>query len=157
MSRRPACKSPTCGGVSTLAIIYYRIVAQRDLNNSQKEKEENLIVDLYLKCKPYHEITKQTGLTKGRISQILNNFKTEKIKQIDLKPKNLQLFNVWNFGERDIKRVGGDESPLFIPGLSKLQRRLQQQRPFFSRDGIRGRRRVRQNADSRAHYRSSSV
>ena len=65
--------------------------------SSSCEKEEKLIIDLYLQCKPFHEITKQTALSKGRISQIVNNFKNEKIKQSS---KNDSILNDFPDKER---------------------------------------------------------
>lgn len=61
------------------------------------------IIQLYLQCKQQNEIAKELELSEGRVSQILNKFISEEIKEINLVPESLQLFNVWNFGNRDTK------------------------------------------------------
>jgi hypothetical protein len=44
------------------------------------------------------EIANNLGLTHGRISQIVDKFKSE---LSDTSPESLQLFNVWNFSDQE--------------------------------------------------------
>ena len=69
-----------------------------DLKQAQSEAEKQKVIDLWLACKQQNEIAKETRLTEGRISQILNNFRNEKIKDFENNPpESLKLFNLWQF------------------------------------------------------------
>jgi hypothetical protein len=47
------------------------------------------------------EIADKTGVSRSRITEIVGKFKNEKIDKLSENPQSLQLFNVWNFGNRD--------------------------------------------------------
>jgi len=65
-----------------------------------KEAQKKQIIELYLQCLTQEEISDKIGLSRSRISEIVEKFKTE---FSDKAPESLQLFNVWYFGKRDEK------------------------------------------------------
>lgn len=76
----------------------------RDLVKEAKEEQKQQITQLYLQCLTHQEISDKIGLSRSRITEIVDKFKTE---FSDIVPESLQLFNVWNFSNRD-KRYGLD-------------------------------------------------
>jgi len=75
-----------------------------DLVQEAKEEQKRQIIDLYLQCLTQEEISDKVGISRSRISEIVDKFKSE---FSDKPPESLQLFNVWNFPNRD-KRYGLD-------------------------------------------------
>jgi DNA modification methylase len=72
----------------------------QDLKQVKDDEQRKLIMDLWFGCKPQNEIAKETGLTEGRISQILNNLQKSQIKDLgNNPPDSLKVFNLWNFGK----------------------------------------------------------
>ena len=61
---------------------------------------ERQIIDLYLQDLTQEEISDKISLSRSRVSEIVEKFKTE---FSDKAPESLQLFNVWSFGKRDEK------------------------------------------------------
>jgi hypothetical protein len=61
------------------------------------------------------KISDKVGISRSRISEIVDKFKSE---FSDKPPESLQLFNVWNFPNRD-KRYGLDFKGA-IPGQTTL-------------------------------------
>ncbi|MCD6240015.1 hypothetical protein J7K27_00635 [Candidatus Bathyarchaeota archaeon] len=71
----------------------------RHVRKELKEELRRKIIDLYLQCYTHEEIANQLGLSRGRITQIVNNFKSEIINNPPV-PESLQFYNVWNFQAR---------------------------------------------------------
>jgi transposase len=72
----------------------------------EREEQKRQIIDLYLQCKDSLEIANAIGLSDGRVRQIVNKFKTEEINTANLIPESLQLYNVWNFQNRNTRYLG---------------------------------------------------
>jgi len=51
----------------------------KNVKDKIEEAQKQKIVELYLQCLTQQEIANKIGLTQGRIAQIINNFKDEKI------------------------------------------------------------------------------
>jgi len=77
-----------------------------DLVQEEKEEQKRQIMDLYLQCCTYDEIESKLEVSSKTIAKTLSDFKNELGKQ-PFVPESLQLFNVWNFPNRD-KRYGLD-------------------------------------------------
>ena len=69
------------------------------------------LIEPHLKCKTQTEIANIIGVTQGRIAQIINSFKNEKINN---PPDSLQIYDIWNTGKLD-QQYGQDYAGR-IPG-----------------------------------------
>jgi hypothetical protein len=71
-------------------------LASIEANPPEQKKQ---IIDLYLQCLTYEQISEKVGASIGKISEIFKKFKTE-LSEKPIVPESLQLFNVWNFQSR---------------------------------------------------------
>jgi hypothetical protein len=60
------------------------------------------IIDLYLQCYRQEEIVNKTGESQPTVSRVIQKFKTELLNNPPV-PESLQLYNVWNFQNRDTR------------------------------------------------------
>jgi len=84
----------------------------KDLRQEAKEEQKQQIINLYLQCLTHKEIADKMGLSRSRITEIVDKFKSE---LSDIVPENLQFFNVWYFPKREI-RYGLEGTKGQIPG-----------------------------------------
>lgn len=61
--------------------VYKRVYIKTDSTPHKPNKEKQRIINLYLQCKTYEEISEQLGISKGKISDLFNKFKTELSEQ----------------------------------------------------------------------------
>jgi len=69
----------------------------REVIEDARQEQKREIIELYLRCLTQQEISDKIGLSQSRISEIIEKFKNE---FSDKTPESLQLFNVWNFPNR---------------------------------------------------------
>jgi DNA-binding transcriptional regulator GbsR (MarR family) len=57
--------------------------------------EKQKVIELWLACKSYDELSEQTGISKGKISILFKSFKNENYERIAQNPpESLKLFNL---------------------------------------------------------------
>jgi transposase len=71
----------------------------------EREEQKRQIIDLYLQCLPIREIEAKLQISDSTIDRVLQKFKSEILKQPPV-PESLQLYNVWNFQNRDTRYLG---------------------------------------------------
>ena len=74
--------------------VYERVYIKADNTTHKPNKEKQRIINLYLQCKTYEEISEQLGISKGKISDLFNKFKTELSEQ-KLVPDCLQYLKTY--------------------------------------------------------------
>ncbi|RLI41275.1 hypothetical protein DRO69_11770 [Candidatus Bathyarchaeota archaeon] len=60
------------------------------------------IIDLYLQCLTQQEIADKIGYSQRGVSETIQKFKN-KLSDNPIIPESLQLYNVWNFPNRDTR------------------------------------------------------
>jgi DNA modification methylase len=85
-----------------------------DLESAKKDTQRKQIIDLWLKCcYTQDDIANIVELTQGRVAQIINKFKSEKINNEQIS-ESIQIYDIWNFGKLD--QQYGQDYPGRIPG-----------------------------------------
>jgi len=74
-----------------------------DIRKKEQEEQRKQIINLYLQCYTQEEIAKKQSVNTSTVSRILQKFKTEDLQKNSLVPESLQLYNVWNFPNRDTR------------------------------------------------------
>lgn len=86
----------------------------QDLKQSQDEERDAKIWQMWLACCSLKEIGDAFGISGGRVSQMLDDFRKLHLQEIKA-PDSLQTFNLWNFQNND-DRYGIEGYPGRIPG-----------------------------------------
>jgi len=73
-----------------------------DIRKKEQEEQRKQIVDLYLQCHTLEEISKKLDIAISTVHYNFEKFKT-KVFENPPTPESLQLYNVWNFPNRDTR------------------------------------------------------
>jgi len=95
----------TLNAISNILAVGESTLSESWLKNvikEAKEEEKKKIIELYLQCLTYEQISEKLDISIGKISNIFNKFRTE-LSEKPIIPESLQLFNVWNFHSRETR------------------------------------------------------
>lgn len=85
--------------ISSILSVTPRIVNDwtEEERKDEKEKRDQKILELYLQCYSFEEISKKLDISMGTVSNV---FKKGNFSEIE-GPEDLQLYNVWSVGPLD--------------------------------------------------------
>ena len=74
--------------------VYERVYIKADNTTHKPNKEKQRIISLYLQCNTQDEIANKSGVSQGRVAQIISKFKTEEINNLPV-PDCLQYLKTY--------------------------------------------------------------